>query len=239
MTTTTYDTTFLASDTAFTDNDGNVHLDVPFRKVARLDRVTVGMAGCLACMVDFLQSVMSYVTGEIAQLVFPAKILERIDRDFVALLHTDGVCLLLSKSKGDDKFELKDVTDKPTVIGSGNQYVSEGFQRHKNGVVAVLEATRHDKYTKGNVIYCSVVHEDIHNLKVDAMSKDVKLQITGMHKDIVAAEEFLGMPENEGKSFHASTYSFVLGTPKEMRLEEGLAILERGLADVRAAHKKV
>lgn len=237
MTTTTYDSIFIASDTAFTDNDGNVDLTLPFRKVARLGRVTVGMAGCLACMVDFLRSVIDHVMDG-AELALPGKILERTDRDFVALLHTDGVCLLLTKSKGAVKFDLKDVTDKPTVIGSGDQYVSEGFQRHKNGVVAVLEATRHDKYTKGNVIYCSVVHEDIHNLKVDLMSKDLKLQVSGLNKDVIVAEEFLGKPANVGKSFHASTNSFVLGTPKDMELKAGLAILERGLADVRDAYKK-
>lgn len=238
MTTTAYDMRFLASDIAFTDNQGNVTLDVPFRKVKRIGSVVVGMAGCLACMVDFSNSVLGYATGQIDDLIVPDTILARTDRDFVALLYTTDVCLKLTKKTGSNDIELEDVTSSPTVIGSGGDYVRDGFLVHQNGVVAVLEATKHDKHTAGSVKYCSVSHDNIHNLEVHAMSKDLKLEITGLQAEVVAAEQFLAVPANEGKSFHASTKTYSVGEPKAMKLEDGMTILKRGLAGVRDAYKK-
>lgn len=233
MTTTAYDTQFIASDIAFTDDNDNVHVDVPFRKVKRIDDVVIGMAGCLNCMVDFANMILEYVTNVSNDLKMPQSIAGRLDRDFIVLMNTAGICLKYSKAKGSNDISLVNITQIPTVIGSGSQYVTDGFKEHKNAVVAVLEAIKHDKYTDGDVKYCNVNRDEIHNLEVHPMSKVHNIQVTGLQGELDATKKFLGQEENVGKNFRASTEVHYVGTPDPMSLEAGMAILKQGLAKVR------
>lgn len=232
MTTTAYDTTFFASDIAFTDNNDVVHLNVPFRKVKRIGSMVFGMAGCLACMRDYTQMILDYVKGTTDVLAFPQSIINRADRDFIVMVHLAGGCFKFDKLAGAVAPVMQNVTQTPTVIGSGSYFVDGGFKTHQNAVVAVLEAIRSkDKYTDGEVKYCSVQLDDVHNLEIDPMNSTTALQVTGMQNEINAANDF--MAQNQGKTFHASTKVAYVGKPEEMPLEAGMAILQQGLDVVR------
>lgn len=232
MTTTAYDLGFVASDIAFTDSNDVVTTLIPFRKVKRVGDVVIGMAGCLECMVDFSNMVVNFVTGN-APLDFPDSIVQRGDRDFVVIIHSAGACMKFDKMKHAVSATVTNITQVPTVIGSGSAYVTNAFNTHKNAVVAVLEAIRHDKYTDGEVRYCSVDLDDIHNLEVIAMSTLANVQITGLQAEIKAANDFMAKSENVGKSYRASTHATYVGTPDVMPLEAGMALLQQGLEKTR------
>lgn len=235
MTTTAYDTGFFASDIAFTDNNGVVHLNIPFRKIKRVGDVVFGMAGCLACMGDFTQMVVDYAKGAAPQLLFPESITRRQDRDFIVMIHLAGACMQFDKAKGSEQVTVQNITQTPTVIGSGSYFVDGGFKTHRNAVVAVLEAIRSkDKYTDGDVKYCSVQLAEVHNLEVDPMNSTTTTQIAGMQKEIAAANDFIAQPEHLGKTFHASTKVAYVGKPEQMPLDAGMSILQQGLDAVRA-----
>ncbi|MBV8657140.1 MAG: hypothetical protein JO142_04870 [Burkholderiales bacterium] len=234
MTTTAYDLSFIASDVAFTDNNGVVHTNLPFRKVKRIGEVVIGMAGCYECMIDFSNMVVDYVCGNSPAPVFPASIIARKDRDFIVMLHAAGACMKFDKLKNATDATVNNITQVPTVIGSGSKHVTKAFDSHKNAVVAVLEAIRQDPFTKGEVKYCSVHMDDIHNLELHAMSNLANTQITGLKAEIDAANDFMAKPENVGKSFRASTEVTYVGTPDAMPLDAGIALLQQGLERIRA-----
>jgi hypothetical protein len=236
LTTTAYDSQFIASDIAFTDNNNVVTLQIPFRKVKRIGEVVIGMAGCLECMIDFSNMIVQYVTGASNDMDMPAAIPGRADRDFVVLVHAAGTCLKYTKAKGSNDVTLVNITQIPTVIGSGSHYVTTGFNEHKNAVVAVLEAMKQDPYTGGEVKYCNIHREDVHNLEIHPMSNVHNLQVTGVQNELEATTEFMQRQENVGKVFRASTEVHYVGTPDPMPLEAGLAILKQGLAKVRAQY---
>lgn len=238
LTTTAYDTYFIASDTAFTDNNDVVTMDIPFRKVKRIDKLVIGMAGCLQCMVDFSDAIVQYATNVIDDLIVPQSISDRIDRDFIAMVNTAGACLKISKGKDSNQIVIENITSVPTVIGSGSGYVTEGFETHRSAVVSVLEAMKYDKYTGGDMKYCSVHREDIHNLEVHPMSDVLKMQVTGVQSEVQAANDFLLQAENAGKTFKASTKEFHVGDPKPLPMDAALSMLKQGLAGAREYYKK-
>lgn len=238
LTTTAYDTYFIASDTAFTDNNDIVTMDIPFRKVKRIDNLVIGMAGCLQCMVDFSEAIIQYATNVVDDLFIPASISERVERDFIAMVNTAGACLKISKEKDSNKIVIENITSVPTVIGSGSDYVTEGFGTHRSAVVSVLEAMKYDKYTDGEMKYCSVHREDIHNLEVHPMSDVLKMQVTGVQSEIKAANDFLLKSENTGKTFRASTREFHVGDPSPLPMDAALSMLKQGLAEAREYYKK-
>lgn len=240
MTTTAYDLTFIASDIAFTEDVTNVvRTDIPFRKVKRIGEVVIGMAGCLDCMVDFSNMVLNYVTGKSNSLDFPDSIVQRGARDFSVMLHAAGACMKFDKAKHATDVVVNNITQVPTVIGSGSGYVTTAFNTHKNAVVAVLEAIRHDTYTKGDVKYCCVHLDDIHNLELHAMSNLAKTQITGLQAEIGAANDFMAKPEHAGKSFRASTEATYVGTPDAMPLAAGMSLLQKGLERIRSEYAEM
>lgn len=233
LTTTAYDLGFIASDIAFTDDQDVVTVSIPFRKVKRIGDVVIGMAGCYQCMIDFSNMVVEYVVGTTSSLVFPDSIVQRQDRDFVVIIHSAGVCMKFDKLKNATSATVSNITQVPTVIGSGSHYVTDAFNTHKNAVVAVLEAIRHDKYTDGEVRYCSVDMEDIHNLEVSAMSNLANVQITGLQNEIKAANDFIADAKNVGRSYRASTHVTYVGMPDVMPLDAGMALLQQGLGKIR------
>lgn len=224
----------MASDSAFTDNKGNVRLDVPFGKVKRLGTIVIGMAGCLQCMKDFTQMLLDFIQGKISKIEMPLSIINVSDRNFVAIIYRNEICLKIEKPLN-GKITVENITDVPTVIGSGSKYVQDVLEDCPNAVVAVLEAIKRDKYTAGNVKYCSVRRNDIHNLEVNLMNANLKTQITGFQQEIEIIDGFLQSPQNEDKSFHASTEIYCLGKPSPMSLEDGLLFLEQGLTEIRDA----
>ncbi len=232
MTTTAYDTNFIASDIAFTDTQGNVHLNIPFRKVKRIEGIVLGMAGCLDCMKDYTQMIIDYVTKKSDYFDMPSSITNRQDRDFLVMIYLNGTCLQISKPKQSD-VGISIITQIPTVIGSGSSYVQNVLDDCKNAVVAVLEAIKHDKYTDGDVKYCSIKRRDVHNLEDHPMSAQLKIQLTGIQQELDAANEFLVHPSNAGKAFHASTETFHAGEPSTISLEAGMLFLKQGFSEVR------
>ena len=231
MTTTAYDLHFMASDTAFTDGNDEVHLNIPFRKVKRIDNVVIGMAGCLDCMKDYCQTILDFLENKIDNVDLPASIIGRIERDFIVMLYINGSCLKLEKRKNSTAF-IQNITHVPVVIGSGGNYVQDILNDCQNAVVAVLEAIKRDKYTKGDVKYCSIRREDIHNLEANPMST-LKVQIFGIQQDVVAANDFLNKKENQGKVFSASTEIFQHGEPSPISLEVGMAMIKEGFSNIK------
>jgi hypothetical protein len=65
------------------------------------------------------------------------------------------------------------------------------------------------------------------------MSTNLKTQITGLQQEIEIIDGFLESPQNENKSFHASTEIYCLGKPSPMTLEDGLLFLEQGFTEIR------
>ncbi len=225
----------MASDIAFTDNNGVVYLNVPFRKVKRVGEAVIGMAGCLDCMKDFTQMIVDYVKGTTPSISFPQSIVDRLDRDFIAMIHIAGACMKFDKFQGMTGATVQNITQTPTVIGSGSDFVIGGFDTHKNAVVAVLEAIRSkDQCTAGEVKYCSVQLDDVHNLEMDMTNSTATLQVTGLQKEIQAANDFTAKAEHIGKTFHASTKVTYVGKPEQMPLDAGMSILQQGLDAVRA-----
>lgn len=233
MTTTAYDTHFIASDIAFTDENDVVHLNINFRKVKRIGNAVIGMAGCFRCMIEFTDMVLSYVLQKIPEFEIPSSILNRLDKDFVVIVHMDGMCLKATKPKFVNTIQIENITQVPTVIGSGSQYVKDVLDDCPNAVVAVLEAIKHDKYTCGDVKYCSIRREDVHNLEIDPMSIQLKTQLAGLQNEVTAANDFLNRDENQGKAFRASTEALHLGTPSPMPTELGMLLLKQGFSAIR------
>lgn len=232
MTTTAYDTHFIASDIAFTDEDDNVSLDNPFRKVKRIDKAVIGMAGCLACMYDYSDMLLNYLANGGA-FGFPSEIIARKDRDFIVIVYIDGVCWKISKLKHQTKPTMENITQIPTVIGSGSYYVQNVIDDCPNAVVAVLEAMKKDKYTGGEVKYCSIRREDVHNLEVHPMSINLQKQITGLQAELKATNDFLMKPENKGKAFHAGSHVYHMGEPSPVDFDAGMRFLEQGFSKIR------
>ncbi|UOG18712.1 hypothetical protein [Acinetobacter sp. PK01] len=100
MTTTAYDTHFIASDIAFTDQHGVVNLSIPFRKVKRIGHIVIGMAGCLTCMADFCNMLVDFIQGKTDNFGIPQTILDRTERDFISIVYVNGACLKISKTVG-------------------------------------------------------------------------------------------------------------------------------------------
>jgi hypothetical protein len=237
VTTTAYDTHFIASDIAFTDlKTGEIYLDIPFRKVKRVGQSVIGMAGCLSCMVDFSNMILTYIQDKSQFFGVPASIIDRDGSDFIAMIHIDGMCLKLTKVKDDmtEKFKVTvdNVTLIPTVIGSGGDHVQDIINDCPNAVVAVLEAIKRDKYTAGDVKYCSIKREDIHNLEVLPMSIQLQKQVTGLQEELRVTNDFLVRPENESKVFHASTETYYAGTPSSMDFDTGMLLLKQGFSKI-------
>jgi hypothetical protein len=232
MTTTVYDTHFMASDIAFTDEKGNVQLDIPFGKIKRLGSIVIGMAGCLSYMKDFTEMLLAFVQKKIDKIEIPTSITTATDRNFVVMIYLNGKCLKIEKPIN-GKVTIENITEIPTVIGSGSKYVKTVLDDCPNAVVAVLEAIKRDKYTAGGVKYCSIRRDDIHNLDVNPMSAELKTQITGFQHEIEVTNDFLSSPKNEGKSFHASTEVYCLGKPSPIAIDEGLFLLEQGFSEIR------
>lgn len=233
MTTTAYDMHFIASDIAFTrDLIDEVTLDIPFRKVKRVGDAVFGMAGCLNCMIDFSEMVYQYISKVIPEFEMPASILNRLDRDFIVMVYLNGLCLKVSKNKNANEVIVENITQIPTVIGSGSKYVGSMINDCPNAIVAVLEAIKHDKYTDGDVKYCSIRRDDIHNLEIHPMSK-LTLQLTGMKSELDAVNDFLAKPENTGKAFHASTEVVHASSPAAIPTNLGMQILKDGFASIR------
>ena len=231
MTTTAYDLHFIASDIAFTDNNDEVHLDIPFRKVKRIDNIVFGMAGCLRCMNDYCKTIIDFLENKIDNVNLPKSIIDRSDSDFIVMLYINGACLKLEKRKNSGLF-IENITQVPVVIGSGGNYVQDILNDCPNAVVAVLEAIKRDKYTKGDVKYCSIRREDIHNLEVSPMST-VKLQVFGIQQEVEAANDFLNKKENQGKVFSASTEVFQHGNPSPISIEVGMAMIKEGFSNIK------
>jgi hypothetical protein len=230
LTTTAYDLHFIASDIAFTDENGTVHLNIPFRKVKRIENVVIGMAGCLSCMIDYCQMLINFLEND-SKLHFPQSIIDRETSDFIAILYINGACLKLEKLRN-AKLSIHNITQVPTVIGSGGGYVQEILNDCPNAVVAVLEAMKHDRYTDGEVKYCSIRREDIHNLEVSAMSTP-KLQVLGLQQELESVNEFLTNKDNQGKSFSASTEVFYHGEPSPISIEVGMAMIQEGFENIK------
>lgn len=233
MTTTAYDQHFIASDIAFTDNNDNVTLDIPFRKVKRIGDVVFGMAGCLRCMIDFSNEILAYVKGDITDLKIPDTITNQADRDFIVILYINGICIKISKLKQTTTVIEENITNTATVIGSGSQYVQTVMQDCPNAIVAVLEAIKHDKYTDGEVKYSSVRREDVHNLEVLPMI-NTNLQVAGLQNELDAANDFLNAAENVGKSFKASTEVFHVGSTATLPLGTGMQLLKDSLDKIKS-----
>ncbi|ENV47560.1 hypothetical protein P255_01981 [Acinetobacter brisouii CIP 110357] len=233
MTTTAYDTHFIASDIAFTDQDGVVNLSIPFRKVKRIGSIVIGMAGCLNCMIDFCEMAFQFVSGQTDKFDFPIQIQERTNRDFIAMIYVNGSCLKLSKIIGSSEVSIENITQIPTVIGSGSQFTSNIIEECPNAVVAVLEAIKHDKYTDGEVKYCSIRNDTIHNLELHPMSQTLKMQLTGMQQEIQETRAFLGSDVANGKNFSASTETYHKTDPATINNQIGMSLLREGFEKVR------
>jgi len=232
LTTTAYDSHFMASDIAFTDEKGNVRLDIPFVKIKRLGSVVIGMAGCLLCMKDFTEMLLEFVQKKIDKIEIPVSITQATDRNFVAMIFLNEKCLKIEKPIN-GKVTIENITEIPTVIGSGSKYVKTVLDDCPNAVVAVFEAIKRDKYTAGDVKYCSVRRADIHNLEIKIMNAELKTQITGFQDEIEGISDFLSSPINDGKSFHASTEVYCLGKPSPIAIDDGLVFLEQGFSEIR------
>lgn len=233
MTTTAYDTHFIASDIAFTDQFGSVNLSIPFRKVKRIGSVVIGMAGCLECMLDFCNMACNFVLGERIDFNVPDSILQRVNRDFIALIYVNGSCLKISKAIGSSEIGIENITQIPTVIGSGSQFTRNIIEECPNALVAVLEAIKHDKYTDGEVKYCSIRKENIHNLELNPMSQTLKLQLTGMQQEIRETEAFLSSDVVNGKIYNASTETYHQIDPDSINNELGMSLLREGFQKVK------
>lgn len=109
MTTTAYDTHFMASDIAFTVNRTEVTLNIPFRKVKRLGDIVFGMAGCLFCMRDFSEALIDFILQNKTQFELPRSILEKTNSDFIALIYLSGSCLKVSKMVNDTEFTIENM----------------------------------------------------------------------------------------------------------------------------------
>ncbi|WP_347986233.1 hypothetical protein [Methylomonas sp. AM2-LC] len=232
MTTTAYDTHFIASDIAFTDGEDNVHLDVPFRKVKRIKGAVIGMAGCLECMVDFSNMILNFILQKSDDFIIPATIVDRKDRDFIVMVYINGSCIKIQKLRNSE-VKAENITQIPTVIGSGSKYVQNVINDCPNAVVAVLEAIKHDKYTDGEVKYCSIRRDDVHNLEAYPMSTELEIQVFGFQKEVEAANDFLNTQDNQGKVFQASTEVYHVGTPSPIPLEIGMNFIKQGFFDIK------
>ncbi|MDR8377929.1 hypothetical protein FPK36_21470, partial [Acinetobacter baumannii] len=104
----------------FTVNRTEVTLNIPFRKVKRLGDIVFGMAGCLFCMRDFSEALIDFILQNKTQFELPRSILEKTNSDFIALIYLSGSCLKVSKMVNDTEFTIENITNVPTVIGSGS-----------------------------------------------------------------------------------------------------------------------
>lgn len=232
MTTTAYDTHFIASDIAFTDADDCVHLDIPFRKVKRIGESVIGMAGCLYCMNDFSNMLINFIRG-LSAFNLPVEIMQREQSDFIAMIYISGACWKITKMKMQIEPTMENITQIPTVIGSGSYYVQNVIDDCPNAVVAVLEARKCDKYTDGEVKYCSIKRNDIHNLEENPMNTQLNIQLLGIEKEISATNDFLMKPENKGKAFHAGSHVHHVGKPSPVDFDAGMKFLEQGFSKIR------
>ncbi|UOG18711.1 hypothetical protein [Acinetobacter sp. PK01] len=127
----------------------------------------------------------------------------------------------------------ENITQIPTVIGSGSQYTSNIIQECPNAVVAVLEAIKHDKYTDGEVKYCSIRKEEIHNLEIHPMSHTLKTQLTGVQQELHQTKAFLTSDVAVGRNFSASTETFHVAQPSTINNELGMSLLKEGFMQIR------
>jgi hypothetical protein len=183
-------------------------------------------------MKDFTEMLLAFVQQKIDKIEIPISITAATDRNFVAMIYLNRKCLKIEKPIN-GKVTIENITEIPTVIGSGSRHVKTVLDDCPNAVVAVLEAIKRDKYTAGDVKYCSIRRDDIHNLDVNPMSAELKTQITGFQHEIEVTNDFLSSPKNEGKSFHASTEVYCLGKPSPIAIDEGLFLLEQGFSEIR------
>lgn len=232
MTTTVYDTHVMSSDSAFTEmSTGIVTLEIQFQKVKRVDSIVVGMAGCLRGMIDFWDSILDFVQQKTTHPEFPSSILQR-KSEFLAMICFEEQCYKYHLPKDSEELMFGNITNVPTVIGSGGKHISSVLEDCPNAVVAVLEAIKRDAYTKGDVKYCSIRLEGIHNLEIRPMNT-LQQQITGLQQELAATNDFLGKAENEGKVFHACTDVYHQGTPTPVTKEDAMSFLAKALGSVR------
>jgi hypothetical protein len=177
--------------------------------------------------------VFQYISKRASDFEMPSSILARLDRDFTVMVYLNGMCLRVSKNINAHSVIIENITQIPTVIGSGSKYVGSMINDCPNAVVAVLEAIKHDKYTDGDVKYCSIRRDDIHNLEIHPMSNLLNLQLTGMKAELDAVNDFLAKPENAGKAFHATTEVYHAGSPAVIPTNLGMQLLKDGFASIR------
>lgn len=232
MTTTAYDTHFIASDIAFTvnrDNVSEVTLDIPFKKVKRVGDIVFGMAGCLFCMRDFCQALIDDILQNKTQFNLPSSILERTNSDFIAIVYLSGSCLKVTKAVNQTEYTMENITNVPTVIGSGSRHTQHIIQDCPNALAVVLEAIKYDEYTAGDVKYCSIKREDVHNLESPIMSTTLNNQIVMLQTEIAETNCLLG----NGNTYHANTETYHHGEPVKISTELGLQMFQHSLTNVR------
>ena len=229
MTTTAYDTHFMASDIAFTVNRTEVTLNIPFRKVKRLGEIVFGMAGCLFCMRDFSEALIDFILQNKTQFELPRCILEKTSSDFIALIYLSGSCLKVSKMVNHAEFTIENITNVPTVIGSGSLHTQHIIQDCPNAIAVVLEAIKYDQYTAGEVKYCSIKREEVHNLEAPIMSTTLNNQIQMLQTEIAETNQLVG----NGNTYHANTETYHHGEPVKISTELGLQMFQHSLTNVR------
>lgn len=229
MTTTAYDTHFMASDIAFTVNKTQVTLDIPFRKVKRLGDIVFGMAGCLFCMRDFCEALIENILQNKTQFELPSSIISRTGSDFIALIYLSGSCLKVSKMVNHTEYTIENITNVPTVIGSGSAHTQHIIQDCPNAIAVVLEAIKYDQYTAGDVKYCSIKREEVHNLEAPIMSTTLNKQILTLQTEIADTNQLVGT----GNTYHANTETYHHGEPVKISTDLGLQMFQHSLTNIR------
>lgn len=142
MTTVSYDTKYLAADSAYTSNE-ITYTNIPFPKIHKINNTIFGMAGSLEIMINF--------TNQIKSPNFNIKSFLSTQNDtFAAIIHQNNKTIKVDK---DQDIIIEDITNVPTTIGSGSYYSQNILQQCPDALVIVLQAIELDKYSKGKIIY--------------------------------------------------------------------------------------
>lgn len=90
MTTVSYDTKYLAADTAYT-SDNITYINIPFPKIHKINNTIFGMAGNLEIMINFTNEVKKSPNFDIQTF------LQSQEGDFAAILYKNNSAIKIDK----------------------------------------------------------------------------------------------------------------------------------------------
>jgi hypothetical protein len=202
VTTVAYDKIYIASDSAYTVNE-TTYTDIPFSKIQKINNVIFGMAGMLSIMLDFTKEMFYNENFDVKQFLLTEK------GDFGAILYKNQFCLKIDKE--DSFIKIQDITNVPTVIGSGSLYTEEIINNCPDAVISVLKAIEKDQYSKGEIKYCGLKCE------INNLNKETKTELEEMQKYFF---------HERGQLFaHKNFYHD--GNPVDLELEEGFEAAQK------------